>query len=154
MIDKAVIETLVNEKIEDTNLFMVEIKIDSLNSINILVDSPTGVSIDTCIGISRHVENSLDRETEDFALEVSSPGIGMPFKVFEQYKKVVGKTVEVLLFTGKKVEGTLQKLNNSNFTIEYSVKEKLEGAKRPVWVDKKQKIDFSEIKTTKEIITF
>ncbi len=154
MIDKATIEVLVKEKIEDTDLFLVEIKIDSFNNIIISVDSPTGVSIDTCVGISRHVEHSFDREVEDFALEVSSPGIGVAFKVFEQYQKAIGKTVEVLLLNGKKVQGTLQQLNKNNFTIEYSVKEKPEGAKRPIMVDKQQIIDFSEIKSTKEIITF
>ena len=154
MIDKTTIEALVKEKIEGTDFFLVEVKIDSFNNINIYVDSKAGVSVDVCVGISRHVEQSFDREEEDFSLEVSSPGIGAAFKVYEQYEKVINKTVEVLFLNGEKVQGALQSLNKDNFTIEYSVKEKPEGAKRPVWVNKKQTIDFNEIKSTKEIITF
>jgi len=154
MIDTVTIEELVNEKIEGTEIFLVEVKIDSFNNINVYIDSPTGASVDICVGISKHVEQSFDREEEDFALEVSSPGIGSAFKVYEQYSKVINKTIEVLFLNGEKVQGTLQKLNKDNFTIEYSVKEKPEGAKRPVWVDKKQTIGFNKIKSTKEIITF
>lgn len=154
MINNTIIEELVREKIEGTDLFLVEIKIDSFNAINISVDSPTGVSIDTCVSISRHVEHSLDREVDDFSMEVSSPGIGGAFKVYEQYEKVLGKTIEVLFLNGNKIQGILSDLTKDNFTVEYSVKEKPEGGKRPILVDKKQIIDFGEIKLTKEIITF
>jgi len=154
MIDVAHIEQLVKEKIEGSDLFLVEVKIDAMNNINIAVDSPTGVDIDSCVSISRHVENSLDREAEDFALEVSSPGIGVPFKVYEQYEKVVGKTVEVLLTNGIKLEGILTELSKEEFKITYSAKEKPEGAKRPKLVEKSRIIKFNEIKNTKEIIAF
>ncbi|MDA3893519.1 MAG: ribosome assembly cofactor RimP [Salinivirgaceae bacterium] len=154
MIESSVIEKLIKEKIGGTDLFLVEVKIDSFNNISISVDSPNGVSVVTCVGISRHIEGSFDREEEDFSLEVSSPGIGIPFKVYEQYEKVLGKTVEVLFNEGTKLQGTLIELNKDNFAVEYSVKEKPEGAKRPIMVDKKQVIDFNNIKSTKEIITF
>ncbi len=154
MIEKGTIEQLVKEKIEDRDLFLVEIKIDSFNGITVFVDSPVGVSVVKCVEISRHIENSIDREVEDFSLEVSSPGIGSAFKVKEQYEKVLNKTVEVLFNDGKKVQGTLLDINVDSFTIEYKVKEKPEGAKRPIWVDKKHTIDFNEVKSTKEIITF
>lgn len=154
MIEKSIIEQLVKEKIEGTNLFLVEIKVDSSNNISVFVDSPNGVDVVTCVGISKHVEEVFDREIEDFAIEVSSPGIGVPFKVIEQYKKVFGKTIEVLFNNGEKLQGILAELNNDNFTVEYSVKEKPEGAKRPKMVDKKRTIDFDEVKSTIEIITF
>ena len=154
MIEKNVIEQLVKEKIEGTNLFLVEIKIDSNNSISIFVDSPNGVDVVTCVGISKHVEEAFDREVEDFSIEVSSPGIGIPFKVIEQYEKVLGKTIEVLFKDGEKLQGILAELNNNNFTVEYSVKEKPEGAKRPIMVDKKKIIDFDDVKSTIEIIIF
>ena len=154
MIEKSVIEQLVNEKIEGTNLYIVEIKIDSNNNISVYVDSPVGVDVVTCVGISKHVELTFDREIEDFAIEVSSPGIGTPFQVIEQYKKVVGKTIEVLFNSGEKLKGVLAELNNDNFIVEYSVKEKPEGAKRPKMVDKTRTIDFEEVKSTIEIITF
>jgi len=154
MIDNNTISQLVKEKIDGTDLFLVEIKIDSFNGISVFVDSPKGVSVVTCVEISRHIEHSLDREIEDFSLEVSSPGIGSPFKVIEQYQKVLNKTIEVLFIDGKKIQGTLLELNKDNFIVEYPVKEKPEGAKRPIWVDKKHTIGFNEVKSTKEIIIF
>ena len=154
MIETNVIESLVREKIEESQLFLVEIKVDSRNNILIFVDSPNGVSIDECVGISRHVESSLDRETEDFALEVSSPGIGDPFRVFEQYKKAIGRTVDVLYSTGEKVQGELLRADEAEITVKYAVKEKAPGAKRPKMVEKEATIKYEEIKTTKEIIIF
>ena len=154
MIDKSTIEQLVKEKIEGTDLFLVEIKIDASSSISVSVDSLKGVDIVTCVGISKHVEAAFDRDIEDFAIEVSSPGIGIPFKVIEQYQKVMGKTIEVLFNDGEKLEGILTELNKENFIIEYSVKERPEGAKRPKMVEKQRVIDFEEVKSTIEIITF
>lgn len=154
MIDVKTIENLVAEKIQDTDLFLVDIKVDTRNSISIFVDSPKGISIDQCVEISRHVEHSLDREVEDFALEVSSPGIGDPFRVLGQYQKAIGRDLEALFTDGVKIQGKLQTVSESNFTISYSVKEKPEGAKRPIWVEKEKTIDFTDVKLVKEIIIF
>lgn len=154
MIDTSIVEKLVNEKIEGTNLFLVEIKVDSRNNISVYVDSPEGVSIDQCVGISRHVEHSFDREEEDFALEVSSPGIGHPFRVLQQYQKAIGKTVDVLKANGEKIQGELKMADEEKITVSFSVKEKPEGAKRPKMVEKTAVISLDEIKATKEIITF
>jgi ribosome maturation factor RimP len=154
MIDVKIISDLVEEKIQDTDLFLVDIKVDAKNSISIYIDSPEGVSIDQVVGVSRHVEHSLDREAEDFALEVSSPGIGYPFKVLGQYQKAINRTIEVLFLGGEKLQGKLLQVTNSNFTFGYTVKEKPEGAKRPLWVDKEKIIDFTEVKSVKEIIIF
>jgi len=152
MIDKDIIKDLVENKIKDTVFFLVEIKVDANNNINIFVDSKDGVDISTCVSISKHVEQSLDRDSEDFSIEVSSPGIGKPFKVLEQYEKVINKTVEVLFNNGEKLQGVLLEIFDDYFIVEYSVKEKPEGAKRPKLVIKKQNVRFDEIKSTKEII--
>lgn len=154
MIDVKIISDLVDEKIQGTDLFLVDIKVDARNNIGIYVDSPEGISIDQVVGISRHVEHSLDREAEDFALEVSSPGIGYPFKVMGQYKKAIGRDIEVLFLNGEKLKGKLLQVTNQNFTFGYSVKEKPEGAKRPIWVEKERITDFNEVKSVKEIIIF
>ncbi|MBI9068950.1 MAG: ribosome assembly cofactor RimP [Salinivirgaceae bacterium] len=154
MIDTNIIEQLVNEKVEGSNLFLVEIKVDSANNIHIFVDSQEGVTIEQCVEISRHVNDSFDREEEDFSLEVSSPGIGSAFKVLPQYEKVIGRTVDILLNNGRKIEGKLLSANEKEIRVSYSVKEKVEGAKRQKWVDKESAINFENIKETIEIITF
>lgn len=154
MIDVKTIEKLVTEKIEGSEMFLVEVKVDTRNQITIVLDTPQGISIDECVEISRHIENSLDRETEDFALEVSSPGIGQPFRVLGQYKKSLGRNVEVLFNSGIKINGILKDANNQFFTLQYTAKEKPEGAKRPVLIEKVTNFDFTEVKSVKEIIIF
>ncbi len=152
MIDSKEIEKLVLEKIEGTSVFLVEVKVSTSNMINVFVDSPSGLGIDECISISRHIEEAYDRDVEDFSLEVSSPGIGQPLKVFNQYKKVLGRTVEVLFADGKKQEGVMTELNQDGFVLEYTVREKEEGAKRAKDVEKKQFVEFASIKTAIETL--
>lgn len=154
MIENKHIEKLVKEQIEGTSLFLIEVKVDSRNTITIFVDSPEGVTIDQCVEISRHVEHSLDRESEDFSLEVSSPGIGQVFKVHQQYIKALGRTVSVITGDGRRLDGVLKQVNEDKIELEYTVKEKPEGAKRPVMVTKQVIIGFDQIKSTKELITF
>jgi len=154
MIDKKIVEDIVTERIAGSDLFLVEVKIDTQNNITVMLDSPEGISVDTCIFISQYIESCLDREKEDFALEVSSPGIGQPLKVLQQYKKILNGTVEVLLNSGIKLNGILRDANEEGIVLEYETKEKPEGAKRPVKVTKTEPYKFSEIKTVKETIIF
>ncbi len=154
MIDGKVIEDLVGEKIQNSDLFLVDIKVDARNNIAIFIDSPHGVSIDQCVEISKHVEQAFDRESEDFALEVSSPGIGDSFRVIGQYHKAIGRSIEVLFLNGEKLQGTLLSVGSNDFNLAYSAKEKPAGAKRPIWVEKEKTIGFAEAKSVKEIIIF
>lgn len=154
MIDKKIIEDIVTERIADSDLFLVEVKIDTQNNITVTLDCPEGISVDTCVFMSQYIESQLDREKEDFALEVSSPGIGQPLKVLPQYKKILNSTVEVLLSNGIKLNGILRDANTEGILLEYETKEKPEGAKRPIKVIKTEPYKFSEIKTVKETIIF
>jgi ribosome maturation factor RimP len=65
------------------------------------------VAIQDCINLSRHIEHSLDREQQDFELEVSSPGIDQPFRHERQYRKYAGQEVEIKLRNGLKHKGIL-----------------------------------------------
>lgn len=153
MIDKQNISEIIQRKIAGTTLFLVEIKIDSGNNISVFLDDEDGgVTIETCIEISRYLEDNLDREVEDFSLEVSSAGIGQPFRVKKQYKKNIGKPLAVLLKNGLKIEGELRAVGEEGFEISYKVKEKLENEKRPKLVEKIEKISFEDTKSVIEII--
>lgn len=154
MIDKKQIEDIVAGKIEGTDLFLVEVKIDTQNNITVVLDSPEGISIDACVVMSQYIESQLDREQEDFALEVSSPGVGQPLKVLQQYTKILNGTIEMLLNNGLKINGILRDANQEGILVEYETKEKPEGAKRPVKVTKTEPYAFSEIKSVKETIIF
>ena len=103
MLNKEIIKNLVEESIyENESIFLVELKVSSSNQIEILIDSLEGISIKNCMSLSRHIENKLDREECDFSLQVASAGLSEPFKVFQQYKKSIGKNVNVFLKGGKK----------------------------------------------------
>lgn len=154
MVDQAFVRKIVEEKLEELNLFLVELKIDTSNKIDIAIDGDSGVGIDQCIAVSRAVEGSLDREKEDFELMVASPGVGHPFKVHRQYIKSVGRKVEVLLENGQKVEGILTEVTDSDFEVTFSRKEQVEGTKKKQVVEVKLRIAFTETKSTKEIISF
>jgi ribosome maturation factor RimP len=118
------------------------------------IDHAEGVWIDDCVELSRFIESKLNREEEDFELEVGSAGIGQPFKVLKQYQIHIGKEVEVLGKDGKKLAGILKDANEENFTMTIQKKVKPEGAKRPKLVEEDITFVYSEIKYTKYIISF
>lgn len=154
MVDQAFVKKIVEEKLTELDLFLVDLKIDTSNKIDISIDGDSGVGIDKCIAVSRAVEGSLDREKEDFELMVASPGIGQPFKVHRQYVKAVGRLVEVLMLDGTKVEGVLTDVTESDFEVSFSRKEQVEGTKKKQIVEVKQRVAFADAKSTKETISF
>lgn len=154
MIDRNVVSGIVNEWLEDKEYFLVDIEVTPDNKIVVEIDHAEGVWIDDCVELSRFIESKLDREEEDFELEVGSAGIGQPFKVLQQYLIHIGKDVEVLTKEGKKMAGILKEANEENFTLTVQKKVKPEGAKRPKLVDEDITFVYSEIKYTKYIISF
>lgn len=151
MISKVVVQGMVEEKLSDA-MFIVEITVGPGNAISIIIDSDLGLSIDKCIEMSRHVEHQFDREVEDFSLEVSSPGLTQPFKVFRQYLKNLGKEVEVVTGKGSKIVGILKSANEDSFFVETANTLKVEG-KKTVEL-KTVEFSYPEIKTVKPVITF
>ena len=102
----------------------------------------------------RWIESQLELETENFELEVSSPGLDQPFKVLQQYQKYMGKAVEVKLADGQKVEGKLLEVNPNGIYLEQQTKENVEGKKGKQLVLRKSNLIFSQIKETRIIIKF
>ncbi|MCE4566211.1 ribosome assembly cofactor RimP [Maribellus sp. CM-23] len=152
MIAKEIIEKLVREKL-DERMFIVEINVSSTNVIHIFVDSYDGMTIEQCIAISRNVEHNLDREEEDFALEVSSPGLTESFKVKEQYIKYTGKAIKVVT-EDQKLEGLLKSTSDEGIVLETSGKEKVEGQKKKQLVVKEYNLKYDDIKSAKAVISF
>lgn len=154
MIDKNVVKTLVDEWLQDKEYFLVGIEISQDNKIVVEIDHVDGVWIEDCVELSRYIEDHLNRDEEDFELEVGSAGLGQPFKVPQQYINFVGKEVEVLDADGKKVKGILKTVDGNDFTVGVEEKVKVEGKKRPV----KQEVDYAfqmdKVKYTKYVISF
>ncbi len=154
MISKNVVEGIVNEWLEDKEYFLVDVTVSPDDKIVVEIDHAEGVWIDDCVELSRFIESKLDREEEDFELEVGSAGIGQPFKVLQQYLIHIDKEVEVLTKEGKKLEGVLKEADADHFVVTVQKKVKPEGAKRPVWVDEDLTFTYDEIKYTKYLISF
>jgi ribosome maturation factor RimP len=148
MIEKQKIEGLVKEYIKGSGLFLVSVKENSANRIIILADKNEGITIDECAAIHRHIENGLDRDTEDFELQVSSPGLDVPFVVTEQYLKNEGKKVEIVDCEGTKYAGKLKNVTEGGFELETEIK--IKG--RTIEL-KDISFNFEQIKSTRVILT-
>ena len=154
MIDKKIVSGIVNEWLEDKDYFLVDVSVSPDDKIVVEIDHAEGVWIDDCVELSRFIESKLDREEEDYELEVGSAGIGQPFKVLQQYLIHIGKDVEVLTREGKKLEGVLKDANEETMTVTVMKKVNPEGEKRPKLVEEDVKFKYEEIKYTKYLISF
>lgn len=158
MIGKETVEQLAEECISERNeqLYLVAVSIGKYNAISVAIDHETSfVKIEDCIAISRNIEHQLDREREDFSLEVSSAGMDKPFRSVKQYIKHVGKTVRVhLQEDGKVVEGILKSADESGCVVEARHRERVEGKKKKEWVTVTHPLQYHQIKATKLIISF
>jgi ribosome maturation factor RimP len=148
MIEKQNIQGIVEEFLRGTGLFLVAVKVSSSNRIIVLADKNEGITIDECAAIHRHIESRLDREKQDFELQVSSPGLDLPFGVIEQYYKNEGKKVEVIDNEGIKYTGVLKNVTGGGFELETEVKVK--GKTKEL---KDISFNFEHIKTTRVILT-
>lgn len=153
MIDKNVVKQLANEWLEGKDYFLTDITVSPDNRIVIEIDHAEGVWIEDCVALSRYIENHLDRDIEDYELEVGSAGIGQPFKVLRQYEINVGEPVEVLTTNGKKIVGTLKEATPDHFVITIEEKVKMEGEKRPKMVERDLTFGYDEVKYTKYYLT-
>ncbi len=137
-----------------SDLFVVGVKVSPANEIELLIDSDTSVGIDSCVALSRAIEASLDREKEDFSLTVASAGIGQPLKVYRQYKKLIGKPVEVVLKNGTKIVAELRGAAPGTITLAYPEQVVVEGKKRKETVERVKEYPLEEVKWTKEYLDF
>ncbi len=154
MIKKAYIEEVLQPALDEKNGFLVSLSVDKQNRIIAKVDSIEGFTIADCVDISRAIEGSLDREEEDFELEVSTPGLNAEFKVWEQYKKNEGRKVEILQNDGEKFKGTLTTVTPDNFTVETEKKVKIEGKKKKEVVTETHQMNFDSVKKARLVLDF
>jgi ribosome maturation factor RimP len=118
MIEPSTVRAHLKEILAGTGFFLIDVRVDKSNKIVVHVDRNDGIGIDDCVMISRKLESRLDRDKEDFALEVSSPGLDSPFKVIEQYHKNMGKRVKVIANDGRTTEGLLRKVSDDGIEID------------------------------------
>lgn len=153
--DKEKVKNLVNEALlENSELFLIDLSFLPDNKIYVEVDGDKGVSLKECIRISRAVEHNLDREEEDFSLEVTSPDVAKPLKVERQYIKNIGRILQVKAKDNANYEGTLKEVKNENIVLEWKAREPKPVGKGKVTVVKTAEIPFEDIVEAKVKIIF
>ncbi len=155
MMDKEKIKFLVNTALEENNeLFLVDIQFLPENKIYVEIDGDSGVSLNECIRVSRSIEDNLDREEEDFSLEVATPDVAQPIKLTRQYIKNVGRTLSIKLKENKSLEGVLKNVTDQNIQLEWKTREPKPVGKGKVTVIKNESISFNDIVEAKVKIIF
>ena len=154
MIDTKKITEAAERHLEGTDMFVVECTSTPGNEIELTIDSDTSVGLDACVALSRAVEADLDRDAEDFSLTVASAGIGSELRTLRQYRKLVGRPVEVLLTNGVKILAHLDEATDEGVTLSYEEKQAVEGRKRKQPVKVTRSYPFAQIKYTKEWLDF
>lgn len=149
MIDKDLIRQTIEEKLASTDCFLISLSISGDNQIMVEIDSETSVDLDFCVELTRYIEQHFDRDAEDYSLEIGSYSITKPFVDRRQYRKNIGRKVEVLTEESRKIRGTLVAVDNDDFTLEIEEKELVEGQKRKKLVKKEITLLYNSVKQTK-----
>ena len=154
MIDKNLVRNIVEEWLDGKDYFLVDVNVSPDDKIVVEIDHAEGVWIEDCVQLSRFIESRLNREEEDFELEVGSAGIGQPFKVLQQYINHIGMDVEVLTLAGEKHCGVLKEADEEHFVVCVPKRVKLEGQKRAKTAEEDMTFTYPEVKYTKYLISF
>jgi ribosome maturation factor RimP len=139
---------------ENSSLFLISLDIQGNNEIKVTIDGDQGVTVQDCIAVSRKVEHNLDREEEDFSLEVMSVGATTPLQQARQYKKNIGRFLEVKTDAGLKLEGTLEQATDEAVTLTWKAREPKPVGKGKVTVQKTEVIPYQSIVEAKVVIKF
>lgn len=154
MIDKAVVEQYINEKIAGTDFFIVALDVDASNNISVSLDSDTSITIDDCVDVSHYVEQKLNTQDENFSLQVATPGVNNPLVLPRQYVKNIGRQVKIQTKADESYKGELVDADNESFTIAFTKKVKQEGTKKKKKRTQHQSFSYDDIKTTKVVVSF
>ena len=146
MIDKLHVLNVINTALEGSDKFLVDFRITTDNRIFVSIDGDNGVVIDDCIALSRAIENSLNRDEEDFELNVASAGLDSPLKLQRQYRKNVGRDVVVTTQDGEVIEGRLEEADDQHITLRLPGKKNATAEPRT--------IAYADIRTAKVAIRF
>ncbi|AWG27233.1 ribosome assembly cofactor RimP [Flavobacterium kingsejongi] len=145
---------LLNAGLEEKSaLFLIDLTITDANKIIVTLDGDNGVTLQDCIDISRAIEHNLDREEQDFSLEVASAGLSTPLKLVRQYQKSIGRTL-IVKTEDEKIEATLSAVNDDYIVLEWTAREPKKIGKGKETVEKRLELPYSKIKEAIVTVTF
>lgn len=139
---------------KNKDLFLIDLSISENNQIKVILDGDKGVTLKDCIAVSREIEHNLDRDAEDFSLEVASAGVSEPLKTTRQYKKNVGRKLKVRTQEGEAFEGQLTGADDEAITLTWKTREPKPVGKGKVTVQKEAVLPYNTIVEAKVMITF
>ena len=139
---------------KNKDLFLIDLSISENNQIKVILDGDKGVTLKDCIAVSREIEHNLDRDAEDFSLEVASAGVSEPLRATRQYKKNVGRKLKVRTREGKTFEGRLTKADDESIALAWKTREPKPVGKGKVTVQKEAVLPYNTIVEAKVMITF
>ena len=149
------IKEAIEGEITARGLYLIDITLSKDNDIEVTIESEEGiVELEDCVALSRYFETCFDRETEDYALTVTSAGLDQPFKILKQFQKAAGKKVEVQFKGGKKMIAVLETADEESITLKYSQKEAVEGKKKKEIVEHIDRFTMDQVNTVKPYIEF
>lgn len=155
MLSENTVKALIEKGLEErSDLFLIDLKIGADNKISVVIDGDNGVTVEDCMFMSRAIEHNLDREEDDFSLDVASAGATSALINKRQYKKNIGRTLEVKTKTDQKIEGMLTSVSDDDVTFEWQTKEAKPIGKGKIMVNKQAKIKYDDILEAKVIIKF
>jgi len=154
MITRESVTKLIEQKIAETDMFIVDVTVRPGNVIDVTLDSDAGITIEACTGVHRHLLHEMDREVEDYSLEVSSPDLTKPLMVLRQYIKNIGRDLAVKKADKSKIEGQLIAANEQEITLLTQQKEEVPGKKGKKLVEREIIIPFTEMTEAKVMIRF
>ncbi len=146
-------ELLVEALNENESLFLIDLSFLANNKIKVVVDGDSGVPLSECVRISRNIEHNLDREEDDFSLEVTTPDISGSLKVKRQYNKNLTRTLKVKTET-QEFEGILSEVTEDEITLNWKAREPKPIGKGKHTVEKTVTIPYKDIKEAKVKIIF
>lgn len=154
MYKKEDILEIVEKELEGTPHFIADLDVNAANRITLFVDSDESVSIDYCVSLSKAIESKLDREIEDFELMVSSAGLSENLKLPRQYRKHIGKMLEVHMPTGSWVRGELMSADDEGFVLQMEEMVKVEGKKKKQMQISQSEYKYDDIKSARLHLSF
>lgn len=149
------VSNLIAEELgNNSSLFLVDLSISESYKITVTLDGDNGITLQDCIDVSRAIENNLDREEQDFSLEVASAGVSSPLKLVRQYKKNIGRNLKVKTTTSETIEAKLEAADDDKITLTWTAREPKKIGKGKETVAHQREIPYSEIKEAIVTIIF
>ena len=150
--DKSAIQSVIENKLGATNMYLVDLSLNKVNKkIQVLIDGDTGVTINDCVDMSRHIRSEFEEELEDYNLEVSSPGVGQPFTMNRQYLKNVGRIIEVNTADDEVVEGEILAADETGSKLQLHLNKK--GSRKKIITEEEIELHYSSIKSAKVVLS-